>query len=383
MNRQIIFGIFLVFGVVVMLGFVRSEMLTSSANVSYDSYILEQFNNSNSSWVNIFFRLNNYSEADNIISNFSVNETNHILKHDLSESISLDITQEGFNKLINDSRVSAVYYNSPVEGISRSPSSCGNGICNSGDNCLGNSCLSNAEVNYGTDILNYFQNQSEVSVLIELNDNSGLPATSVNERDAWFRSQIDEVLNNLSNKEFQLDSKFSESFGGYISQEGFNELINDSRIKSIIFSPSGGVAYGGSSSLSCGYKACDNLTYQRYKNILKEFNNTNWVPVIVEMFSVEKTDNLISSFSDTDFKNVEKELSPSIFIVEVTKTGLDELFNNSEIKTINLEESSSLAGNNLTESKFNWLWITLPIVILLIIILGIFFIKKKKKINVK
>lgn len=92
-------------------------------------------------------------------------------------------------------------------------------------------------IHYDSAILEQFKNQSEVRILVRLNDNSGLPVTSVNQIDAWFRPQVDAILNDLSNPEFQLANKFTDGFSGYISQEGFNRLINDSRVKSIIFSP--------------------------------------------------------------------------------------------------------------------------------------------------
>lgn len=127
----LIFGIIFLIGVI-LISFISAEMLISPANVSYDSNILEQFKNSTE--VNVFFELNNFSDADNILANFSANEIKHIIKHDISGSISGEITQEGFNKLINNSRVSIVYYNAPVEGTF-----CGDKICNNEENCT--TCL--------------------------------------------------------------------------------------------------------------------------------------------------------------------------------------------------------------------------------------------------
>jgi len=78
----------------------------------------------------------------------------------------------------------------------------------------------------------------------------------------------------------------------------------------------------------------------RQIKILNEFNKTDLVPVIVEVSSAEKIDNLISSLSEINFKNVKKETS-TIFSVKVTKAGLDNLANNSNVKWIDLEESLS------------------------------------------
>jgi len=128
----------------------------------------------------------------------------------------------------------------------------------------------------------------------------------------------------------------------------------------------------------------DSLTNQRHQNILKEFNKTNWVPVIVEVYSPEKIDNLISSLSEINFKNVKKETS-TIFSVKVTKAGLDNLANNSNVKWIDLEESLSPANNNSAEpdnyptrSEYNWLYWIIGIILISIIFWIIWRIKKKK-----
>jgi hypothetical protein len=120
----------------------------------------------------------------------------------------------------------------------------------------------------------------------------------------------------------------------------------------------------------------DSLTSQRYQLILNEFNKTDLVPVIVEVYSSEKVDTLISSFSEINFKNVKKELPPTIFTVEVTKKGLDELANNSNTKAINLQES--LSPVSTPSEKKSGLGYGIS-VILLILIISFFIYKIKKK----
>ncbi len=94
------------------INFVSAEMLTSSANVSYDSEILGSFNESN--WVKVIIDLKNISERTDLFSNFSDSEIWKISRWPSSDRIDAEITQEGFDKLINDSRVKSIYYDAPV-----------------------------------------------------------------------------------------------------------------------------------------------------------------------------------------------------------------------------------------------------------------------------
>jgi len=132
----------LIFGVIFLIGImfvnlVGAEMLISPANVSYDSQILEQFRSSNE--VNIFFELNNFSDADNLFSTLSNDTQNfkEINKWPYSPTIDVKITLGGFSKLISDSRIKVIYFNAPAHAINNS--SCGDGSCNNGENCT--SCV--------------------------------------------------------------------------------------------------------------------------------------------------------------------------------------------------------------------------------------------------
>ncbi len=114
MRNKIIFGVLMVLVVVSVLGIIRAEMLVSDAGVEYDDEILEELNNSN--WVAVLIDLKDISEMDNVFSNFSVNEIRDLYKSPYSSRIDAEITEEGFEKLINDSRVTEIYFNAPVSG---------------------------------------------------------------------------------------------------------------------------------------------------------------------------------------------------------------------------------------------------------------------------
>ncbi len=83
-----------------------------SAEIYIDPEIEKVFESSE--WVDVFFKMNDISKADTLISNLSDKEFQLIGKS--PNRIVGKITQSGFNKLINDSRVTEIYYNFPVEG---------------------------------------------------------------------------------------------------------------------------------------------------------------------------------------------------------------------------------------------------------------------------
>jgi len=85
-------------------------MSISGAGVEYESDILKAFNESN--LIRIIINLKNMSEADNLISTFSEPELKLVRKS--SMRIGAEITEKGFNKLINDTRVEAVYLDTIV-----------------------------------------------------------------------------------------------------------------------------------------------------------------------------------------------------------------------------------------------------------------------------
>lgn len=132
MKKQIIFSIFFVLIVVSMFGVVRSEMLTSSANVSYDSKIVEQLQNQ--SEVDIFFEVDNSSNANNLFVNLSKDTQNFkdLEKSPYEPRIAVITTQNGFNQLLNDSRIKNIYFAAPVY-IANTCNN--NGVCDNSENC--------------------------------------------------------------------------------------------------------------------------------------------------------------------------------------------------------------------------------------------------------
>ena len=77
-------------------------------------------------------------------------------------------------------------------------------------------------------------NQIWLKVLVRLKDNSGLPVTSVNERDKWFGNKLEEVLQVLPKSEIKEITNHIYEFRARITKEGFERLINNSEIKEII-----------------------------------------------------------------------------------------------------------------------------------------------------
>ncbi len=110
--------IFLVISIIVI---VDAEMLTSSANVSYDSAILDEFNKlaknetNNETFIKVLFYLEDSSRADSLISSFSKEEFQLETHRNNSNSISALITEETFFKLIQDENVKSIYYDFPVQ----------------------------------------------------------------------------------------------------------------------------------------------------------------------------------------------------------------------------------------------------------------------------
>ncbi len=82
----------------------------------------------------------------------------------------------------------------------------------------------------------------EVLVGIYLKDESGLSKDS--ERNAWFSVRTDDVLVNLTEEDFRMFRKSSDGFNGYITKQGFDKLINDSRIDAIYIGIVGSVSDG-------------------------------------------------------------------------------------------------------------------------------------------
>jgi len=129
----------LVLAVVLFGSFVSAEMLVSEVGVEYDNEIEEYFNSqalveelisqrpgsqansleiiNNEIYVKVLIYLKDSSEADDLLLIFSENEIKNMVHRDSSLSISVKITKEGFDKLVQDKRVDRVYYNFPVRAF--------------------------------------------------------------------------------------------------------------------------------------------------------------------------------------------------------------------------------------------------------------------------
>jgi len=121
-KKYLIFGMLLTLVVVHILSFVHAEMLISDSGVKYEQKILDEFaklennNETNQTFVHVLIYLKDSLDADTLISSFSENEIKDITGlNDISPTrFSIKITKEGFDKLINDSRVEKIYYEVPI-----------------------------------------------------------------------------------------------------------------------------------------------------------------------------------------------------------------------------------------------------------------------------
>jgi|SRR3989344_1293759 len=91
---------------------VHAEVLVSDANVSYESEIIEEFNNQSGDtfvWIVVYLKDPFTEEFTSI---FSESEIKDILHRPISPNkFSAKVTKGGFDKLILDERVDRVFYN--------------------------------------------------------------------------------------------------------------------------------------------------------------------------------------------------------------------------------------------------------------------------------
>jgi|SRR3989344_4910658 len=94
--------------------YVNAETLISDAGVEYDSKILDVLDNN--AFVPIIIELNEFSDAEarNLLSIFDEDEIKNVAIRNLSQGIGIDLTEEAFFKLIQDERVSKIYYDTPL-----------------------------------------------------------------------------------------------------------------------------------------------------------------------------------------------------------------------------------------------------------------------------
>lgn len=141
-------------------------------------------------------------------------------------------------------------------------------IGTSGPVGLGGGTVKNNETNntilsIDPEIYGAFNESEWVSVIVRLEDKSGINVTGtkqerrelLRQRDEWFKPVIDEVLAILNENEFKLQAKLSTGFGGEITREGFDKLVNNSVVERIIWPK-----VGASISLDDNNKSLENGT---------------------------------------------------------------------------------------------------------------------------
>lgn len=97
------------------------------------------------------------------------------------------------------------------------------------------------EAQYDPEIPGALNENKQLPILVRLKDDSGIEINGSKEerrnlqmqRDKWFEQNINDVLLTLPEKEFNLTSKRSDGFSGWITKKGFERLVKDSRVNSI------------------------------------------------------------------------------------------------------------------------------------------------------
>jgi putative hemolysin len=106
-----------------------------------------------------------------------------------------------------------------------------------------------AAPSYDPKILNAFDNQTWVGVIVRFHDGSNITVTGTTEerrvllakKDAWFNPIVDDEISELSDTKFRNIGKLTDGFGADITKEGVYFLSNDSRIENIIWITTGAV----------------------------------------------------------------------------------------------------------------------------------------------
>ena len=248
-------GILIILLIIVLfsLSFVNAVEPVNETNISveYDLEILEAFDNQTKAGVKV--ELNDNSNititgtkeerkellkqkdkwfepvTDEVLAELSEDE--FILQRESLRGFSGEITKEGFDKLINDTRVKAIYLDKVVYGVDSENES-------------------NYTACYDSEILEAFETQTEVRVIVRLADNSNITITGTKEekielmiqRDEWFMSETEKFLSTLSKDKFNVLSNISDGFVGMITKEGFDILINNTKVSEIYLDIIGNVA---------------------------------------------------------------------------------------------------------------------------------------------
>ena len=236
------------FCLILAFNFVSGEILTSDANVSYDSSIIERFENGSSvkvsvtvkdnSGINIVKGSEDLNEQIRLRENWLLNKTEAVLDS-LSEKPNLtakgvnffqgNVSIDVFNELLNNSDIEIIKDWTDVPLMQG----------NLADEI--EILVSDAGVQYDSSIIGRFENQSSVTISVKLRDESNIIINGtfeerdvlINQKGDWFNSTITEFLSNFSKEEFNLTGVSTRGFRGNITQKGFNELLKDSRVSLI------------------------------------------------------------------------------------------------------------------------------------------------------
>src|SRR3989338_563395 len=218
----------------------------------------------------------------------------------------------------------------------------------------------NNSVIYDPAILEAFENQTWLPVVVRLVDSSGINITGtkeerrelVRQRQEWFKIKQNEVLLNLSN-DFTLEGQTS-GLWGQLNKNGFAKLVHNPSIKSISLT----------SNINGGYASSFD------PSILKVFTNQTWVRISIRLVDnshiiingtkeekrellrqrdewfKENTQEFLSNLSDDNI-HILSNISDG-FVAMVTKEGFDELVNNRQVMSVNLDIIGSISLDDST-----------------------------------
>ena len=135
----------------------------------------------------------------------------------------------------------------------------------------------NTSVEYDPEIVDAFNNQTWLPVIVRLVDNSNITITGTKEerrnlsrqRDEWFEQVSNDFLASLPENDFDGERMGSNGFVGFITKNGFYWLLNNSKVKKISWTK-----YGAQASLENKSKS-DNVSEIEKEPEFKIINNVS------------------------------------------------------------------------------------------------------------
>lgn len=103
------------------IGFVNAEGLVSESGVIYSERILEQFDNiqgTNENFVDVMIYPKDVSYKEEIISDLSDKNVGRIVNRNISNKITVKVTEDVFFELLEDERIEKISYNAPIKLVS-------------------------------------------------------------------------------------------------------------------------------------------------------------------------------------------------------------------------------------------------------------------------